>query len=69
MEREGRRDKIAGSGLCLGRERGWEPRAGFKCVEALGRNIIIERPLPTLKCYNLHALTIVMITKSHGTDN
>jgi len=30
-------------------------RAGFKCVEALGR-IIIRGPLPTLKCYNLHAL-------------
>ena len=37
-------------------------RAGFKCVEALGR-ITIRGPLPTLKCYNLHALTIVIITK------
>jgi len=37
-------------------------RAGFECVEALGR-IIISLPLPTLKCYNLHALTIVIITK------
>jgi len=34
-------------------------RAGFNCVEALGR-IIIE---VTVKCYNLHALTIVIITK------
>ena len=37
--------------------------AGFKCEEALGGIIIIYRPLPTLKCYNLHALTIVIITK------
>ena len=39
-------------------------RAGFKCVEALGRISIIMRPLATLKCYNLHALTI---TRSHGS--
>ena len=32
-------------------------------VEALGRIIIIKRPLHTLKCYNMHALTIVIITK------
>jgi len=32
--------------------------AGFKYVEALGK-----RPLPTLKCYNLHAFTTVIITK------
>ena len=29
---------------------------------ALGR-IIVRGPLPTLKCYNLHALTVVIITK------
>jgi len=34
--------------------------AGFKFVEALGR-IIIRGPYP-LKCDNLHALTIVIIT-------
>ena len=38
-------------------------RAGFKYMEALGRIIIIYRPLSTLKCYNSHALTIVIITK------
>ena len=38
-------------------------RAGFKCVEGLGRIIIKGPYLPTLKCYNLRALTIVIITK------
>ena len=38
-------------------------RAGLKCVEALGRIIIRGPSLPTLKCYNLHALTVVIITK------
>ena len=33
-------------------------------MEALGTIIIIiSEPLPTLKCYNLHALTIVIVTK------
>jgi len=37
--------------------------AGFKYAEALGR-IVIGGAYPcTLKCYNLHALTIVIITK------
>jgi len=32
-------------------------------VNEPGPDLSVWRPLPTLKCYNLHALTIVIITK------
>ena len=34
-------------------------RAGFMCLEALGGSLL-EAPIPTLKFYNLHALTVTL---------